>query len=252
MSRNTWKDYFAFSKKERIAVAILTACIVVSITLVYLFSPQFKKPFVNQELQQQLAALQSEPGNATQNADDNTVETNVTTTSKANESYGLHPFGFDPNLLDEAGFIQMGLSAKTIQSILSYRNKGGHFNTPEDFKKMDGLSKENAEELAEFIRIKSIESTAAINKNKAATIQQQQQPSNTTIKEIDINTATAEDFKTLPGIGDVLSNRIIKFRNAVDGFKALEDIRKTYGLTDSVYQLILPYLTIKDPLQTEN
>lgn len=251
MGRNTWKDYFAFSKKERIAVAILTACIVVSIALVYLFSPQFKKPFVNQQLQQQLAALQSEPGNAPQNADEKAEETSIINTTPASESIGLHPFGFDPNTLDEAGFKQMGLTAKAIQSILRYRNKDGHFNTPEDFKKIDGLSKEDADELADFIRIKSIKPPTTSTENKIANIQPPP-PSKATIQKIDINTATSEDFKTLPGIGDVLGNRIIKYRNAVDGFKSVEDIRKTYGLTDSVYQLILPYLTIKDPIQTEN
>ncbi len=251
MGRNTWKDYFAFSKKERIAVIILTACIVVSIAFVYLFSPQFKKPFVNQELQQQLAALQSEPVNSTQDIDDKAAETSFTNTSPASESSRLHPFGFDPNTLDEAGFGQMGLSAKTIQSIISYRNKGGHFNTSEDFKKMDGLTQEDADELAGFIRIEPIEPPAANTENKTANILQPE-PSKPSIKKIDVNTATAEDFKTLPGIGDVLGKRIIKFRNVADGFKSVEDIRKTYGLTDSVYQLILPYLTIKVPVETEN
>lgn len=250
MGRDTWKDYFAFSKKERIAVIILITCIIISVASVYLLSPQFKKPFVNGELQQELAALQNEQNNSTQNNADTAEGTSITTTLPGSKSYGLHPFGFDPNLLDEAGFKQMGLSNTTIKCILSYRNKGGHFNTPQDFKKMDGLSKEDADELSGYIRIKPGEPPAANTENKTANIQQP--PSNTYIKKIDINTATAEDFKTLPGIGDVLGNRIIKFRNAVNGFKTVEEIRKTYGLTDSVYQLILPHLVIKDTVQTEN
>ncbi|HRI22902.1 MAG TPA: helix-hairpin-helix domain-containing protein [Panacibacter sp.] len=251
MGRGTWKEYFAFSKKERIAIIILIACIAFSVVSVYLFSPPFKKPFVNRELQQQLAALQNAANNSTETDTGNAEQTNLTNSSSDNASYGLHPFGFDPNLLDDEGFKQMGLNSTTIQSINSYRNKGGHFNTPEDFKKMDGLSKEDADELAAYIQIKPIESPATNKENKTANIQQPL-PSNTAIKKIDINTATAEDFKALPGITDVLGNRIIKFRNAVEGFKTVEDIRKTYGLTDSVYQLILPYLTIKDPAQSEN
>jgi DNA uptake protein ComE-like DNA-binding protein len=48
----------------------------------------------------------------------------------------------------------------------------------------------------------------------------------------------------LPGIGDVLSKRIVKFRNSIHGFKSIDDIKKTYGLSDSTFQIILPYLTI--------
>ena len=64
------------------------------------------------------------------------------------------------------------------------------------------------------------------------------------INKIEINTATEEDFKALPGIGDVLSKRIIKFRTSIHGFKSVDDISRTYGLSDSTFQLILPYLTI--------
>ena len=38
-------------------------------------------------------------------------------------------------------------------------------------------------------------------------------------QKININTATAEDWKAFPGIGDAISNRIIKFRSSIGGFK---------------------------------
>jgi competence protein ComEA len=54
-------------------------------------------------------------------------------------------------------------------------------------------------------------------------------------KEIDINTATAEEWKALPGIGEVLANRIIKFRERIGGFVSMEQLHKTYGISDSVF-----------------
>ena len=60
-------------------------------------------------------------------------------------------------------------------------------------------------------------------------------------------------MKSLPGIGDVLSKRIVKFhRNAVHGFKAVEDVRKLTVLPTPAYQVILPYLAIGEKVAAEN
>ena len=63
-------------------------------------------------------------------------------------------------------------------------------------------------------------------------------------KTIDINNATEEDWKSLPGIGDVLSKRIVKFRTSRGGFQSVDDVARTYGLKDSVFQMIRPYLKL--------
>jgi competence protein ComEA len=61
---------------------------------------------------------------------------------------------------------------------------------------------------------------------------------------IEINTATEDEWKSLPGIGEVLAKRILKFREYAGGFTTVEQVRKTYGLVDSVFQRIVPYLKI--------
>ena len=61
---------------------------------------------------------------------------------------------------------------------------------------------------------------------------------------MDVNTATEEDWKTLPGIGEVLSKRIVKYRNAKGGFKNIDEVAKTYGISDSEFAVIRPYLVM--------
>ncbi len=252
MGKGTWKEYFAFSKKQRNAVIILLVIAVISMVLPYLFSPQFKRPFVNQELQQQLEALQKTNQGDTGLAAENTTEENepvFVDVSTSQTSHGMHPFGFDPNTLSASGFQQLGLNEKVIQAIILYRNKGGKFNKLDDFRKIDNITKQEADILVPYIRIESVEQQTALS--TTALPVKETAPPKASIKKLDVNTATAEEFKELPGIGDVLSNRIVKFRNAVHGFKSVEDIRKTYGLPDSTYQLIFPYLTITDPALLE-
>jgi len=62
---------------------------------------------------------------------------------------------------------------------------------------------------------------------------------------IDINVADTTAFIALPGIGSKLANRIVSFRSKLGGFHSVEQIREVYGLKDSVYQRILPFLTLK-------
>jgi len=250
MSKGFWKDYFSFSKKERTAIVILLIIIVVFVILPYFFTPNFKKPVIDPQLQKQLTALQNIKPTVDSDAFDEQIALATDTTIK-DAKRQLQLFYFDPNTLDEPGWKKIGLSDKTIQTILNYRNKGGHFNEAEDIRKIYGLKKEEADALIPYVKIKD----AGKPQNEAEKNEEQnisQINSQSSVKKIDINSATAEDFKSLPGIGDVLSIRIIKFRNAIHGFKSVEDIKRTYGLSDSTYNLILPYLTINDSSTLKN
>jgi competence ComEA-like helix-hairpin-helix protein len=243
MNKDFWKDYFSFSKKERIGVYILLFIITVFVILPYFFSPQFKKPVVI-SVQQQFASQQLIKSADIE--DNEQQHTFINDTTIKDEKPERQLFYFDPNTLNETGWKKLGLRDKTIQTIINYRNKGGHFKQPEDIRKIYGLKKEEADALMPYIQIKTnteqVKTEIISNDNK----QPPTTLSYTNFKKVDINTATAEEFKSLPGIGDVLGNRIVKFRNAIHGFKSVEDIKRTYGLSDSTYQLILPYLTISD------
>lgn len=51
---------------------------------------------------------------------------------------------------------------------------------------------------------------------------------------VNINEANAEEWATLPGIGTVLSQRVVKFREAMGGFVEVEQLLRVYGLDSSV------------------
>lgn len=61
-------------------------------------------------------------------------------------------------------------------------------------------------------------------------------------KVIEINSADTTAFIQLPGIGSKLAMRIILFRKKLGGFYSVEQIAEVYGLKDSVYRKILPFL----------
>ena len=55
---------------------------------------------------------------------------------------------------------------------------------------------------------------------------------------VNINTASLEELKKLPGIGDIKAEAIIKYREESGSFNSIEDIRNVSGIKDSSYEQI--------------
>ena len=62
---------------------------------------------------------------------------------------------------------------------------------------------------------------------------------------ININTATAAQLDTLPGIGPVLAQRIIDYRQANGPFTSLSQLRLVEGIGEKRLANILPLITIE-------
>lgn len=52
---------------------------------------------------------------------------------------------------------------------------------------------------------------------------------------VNINTATAEQLQTLPGIGQAKANAIVAYREANGNFSSIEDLRKVPGIKEGVF-----------------
>jgi len=52
---------------------------------------------------------------------------------------------------------------------------------------------------------------------------------------VNLNTATLDQLQTLPGVGPVLAQRIVDYRDQHGGFKAVADLQKVSGIGDAKY-----------------
>lgn len=151
-------------------------------------------------------------------------------------------FYFDPNALNHDGWLQLGLSERTIKTIDNYKAHGGKFYKPEDFKKIFGLKKEEYDRLYPYIRIEKRRDTATrITPNENGKIAM----SGDGRLMLNINTADSVEFRKLQGIGPVLSKRIVAYRQKLGGFYTVGQLREVYGLADSVYERIKVNLECK-------
>ncbi|SHI50782.1 competence protein ComEA [Geosporobacter subterraneus DSM 17957] len=62
--------------------------------------------------------------------------------------------------------------------------------------------------------------------------------------KININTASQSELETLNGIGKVLAERILQYRNDKGRFKTIEEIKKVSGIGDKKYEGIKDHITV--------
>jgi len=62
---------------------------------------------------------------------------------------------------------------------------------------------------------------------------------------LDINSATADDFIELPGIGVKKSNEILKFRGKIGGFNSISQLLEVKGIGLKTYDKIKTFITVR-------
>lgn len=227
------KDYFSFSKKETTAAVVLLILLASFIALPYLYKKDAKPHVIDKQLQEAVSAIQPSTTIKDSTSNDFTDHYQPAPT-EVETKYAL--FEFDPNTLDAAGWKRLGLRDKTINTLLNYRNKGGRFRKPEDIRKIWGLRPQEADRIIPYARIDAPQNNYAKSAYGSAS------PSAKTIAVVDINTAQPEDLRNIPGMENGLQYRIVKFREKLGGFINLEQVKETYGMTDSAFTAMQPYI----------
>jgi len=250
----TWKeflkDYLSFTRKERIAVLFLFGLIIVIFFIPNAVS-RFNRPksvsadtsWMNLLEKNMHAITQKGVGDSLESEEvlSHQFETSLT---KEDKQLTREHFYFDPNTTLEKDWKRLGLKEKTIKTIKKYLEKGGRFNQPEDLGKIYGMKSAEYERLLPFVRIKPKSSELRQWKKETIEIRKINERS----FSVDINTTDTSALIALPGIGSRLATRILNFRERLGGFYSLEQVAETYGLPDSTFQKIRPYLKLENPL----
>lgn len=160
-------------------------------------------------------------------------------------------FDFNPNSTSLDSLLLLGIGKYAANNITKYRAKGGKFKAAKDLQKIYGIDSVLFAKLYPFIKIDKSRLFAKTpdSKHKNATYFKPK----LALKSIDINLADTTEFKKLKGIGTVYANRIVKFRNSLGGFFSIDQIEDVWGISDSLFMTIRPYLAIDSaPVEKRN
>ncbi|MGB1102518.1 MAG: ComEA family DNA-binding protein [Crocinitomicaceae bacterium] len=213
------KNYFDFSKKERVGVILLSTLLIV-LTIILNVGKRQSLPDGLTVNMQNIEYLQLE-------GDIEYEDKEIDFQHEENQLI-LEPF--DPNKLNQSDWEGLGFSQKQAESFISYKNRFGPFRKKEDFKKIYVVSDEKYDELESYI-VFEVESIAEQNTKQLEK------------KLISINSATAENLSTIPGIGPVYAERIVKFRDKLGGFVSKNQLNQLY-ISEEAKSNLMEYVEI--------
>ncbi len=228
--RKIFTELFGFDRRERRGTYVL-AVMLALLLLVRVFTLRPDTGHLNDEL-----ILSAQP-------DDQSAG--------KTESSSTALFTFDPNTASLTDLLNLGLTERQAKTLINYRSSGARFRNPQDLKKVYGIDSLTSALLIPWIKIAEIQGTGrpvhqyAIP-DKAGEPETEVSAAVTVATEeiIDLNSCTASDLLRLPGIGPVLSERIISYRGLLGGFVDTEQLFEVYGLDSSVVVLISAKLTL--------
>ena len=130
----------------------------------------------------------------------------------------------DINTADTAAFISLpGIGNKLANRIISFRNK-----------------------LGGFYKIEQVGETFLLPDSTFQKIKPRLIITNTTVKQININTATIDELKAHPYIRYYVGNAIIQYRTQHGNFSSIDDIKKIALVTDDIFNKAAPYLKVSE------
>ena len=221
-------NYFTYTKSERNGTVVLLL-LLATLLVVYITIPYFSTSVVFSE--EEKAEVKD------------FMATNE-------QSIGLEEEGerelflFNPNSLSVEKWKALGLSEKQIRMVHKYEEKGGSFQIKSDVGKIYAIDSALYLQLYPYIDLPKTKMKPYSKTYKEEVPHKSYSYKKKEIVPFDINTADTMAFKSLVGIGVVLSGRIIKYRNLLGGFYSINQLTEVYGIEQEVIKRNEIYLMI--------
>lgn len=242
MSKRSIKSHFRFNKQERNGIFFLLLIIVILQLLSYfvqtntdaLENPVFG---VDAKFQSKIDRLKKE--------------------YSKRDSLKIYPF--NPNYITDYKGYALGMSPEEIDRLHMYRSGNKFVNSPEEFQKVTLVSDSLLYVLSPYFKFPDwVQNREAKSRNRSQgqgdvkrgadkVVSHKSGEGVKTWEYGDLNLATEADLKAIYGVGDILSRRIVKFRDRLGGFLVTEQLGHVYGLEKEVVDRILERFRIHEP-----
>jgi len=252
------KDYFAFNSKEQRGLIVLLVLMLCSV-LINVFMPFMvkEKLFDSKAYQEEIAQFLDEMEKADSIAGNNYTKSKDFL-SKEKEpvlsAFQAAPFQFNPNELNADDWNAMGMDERITKNIIRYREKGGKFRDKEGFSKIYGMNDGIYGILEPYIRIPAEEKkypkndTGKYQQNFNTNQEKKYEKYKPEPVMVELNSADSTALLALTGIGPSYAGRIIKYRDRLGGFYAVEQLMEIKGMDSIRFNQFKDQITIDSAL----
>lgn len=224
------KSHFKFTKGQRSGIFLLLLIIAVMQSLYFFADFSSKEISINQD---ELTAFQNEI-DSLRLIEKETRQTKI--------------FPFNPNYITDYKGYTLGMSPTEIDRLLKFRKQSKWVNSAKQFQEVTKVSESLLNTISPYFKFPEW----VTNPKPSTSFKYQNNTPKTFHQKIDLNTATAKQLQRVNGIGEKLSDRVIKFRNKFkEGFIADVQLQDVYGISPEVLKRLLNEFTVKTPRQIE-
>jgi DNA uptake protein ComE-like DNA-binding protein len=230
---NIFKSHFWYHKSQRNGIFILILLIVI-FQFIIVFVDFYSEEKVNIDTPKVIA-----------------FHHQIDSLRKINlENKRLKIFPFNPNYITDYKGAQLGMSLVEIDKLLAFRKTGKFINSRKEFQKVTTISDALLNSISPYFKFPDwvVERNQNMQLSSSRDTRLFAKKSKYILTSTDINLAVKEDLKTINGIGEKLSERIIKYRSKLQGFSSLKQLYEVWGLdTEVVDKLLLVFKVINLP-----
>lgn len=152
---------------------------------------------------------------------------------------------FNPNYITDYKGYTLGMTNEEIDRLLAFRKENKWVNSAQEFQNVTKISDSLLAVISPYFQFP--EWVTSPKQNYKATFQNYDVLKTFEQKQ-DLNKATAQQLQLINGIGEVLSERIVNYRNKfIGGFISDIQLQDIYGLTPEVIERVTNEFTVKTP-----
>lgn len=150
-------------------------------------------------------------------------------------------FPYNPSFITDYKGYKLGMSTQEIDRILAHRSKGLYINSAKQFQQVTKISDSLLAVMSPNFKFPDWINKPKYPKKKFVAYTTDKAFSG---EKQDLNIATAIQLQEVNGIGEKLSERIIKFRGTLKGFLSDDQLNEVYGLKPEVISRVLERFTV--------
>ena len=147
-------------------------------------------------------------------------------------------YPFNPNYITDYKGSQLGLSLKEIDRLHAFRNTKKFVNSAKEFQQVTQVSDALLHKIAPYFKFPD---WVTKQRSKELSFLRKQESLNNEyiITTSDINQAISQDFQSVAGVGETLSERILKYRKRLQGFSFASQLYEVWKLNPKIAAQIL-------------